>query len=97
MTLLITVFAAIISTVVWYNGVANGKDMNLGELCLMYWGAAIMWFVDSIAEYAKAGAEYFTPSVAEMLNDTYLGFSVVALGLIIWLVRLLLKNPERLH
>jgi hypothetical protein len=94
MTLLITVFAAITVTVMWYNGTANGKEMNLGELCLMYWGAAIMWFVDSVVEYAELGAEYFTPSVADMLNDTYLGFSVVAFGLVIWLVRLLLKDSK---
>ena len=29
-----------------------------------------------------------------MLNDAYLGFSVVALGLILWLVILLVKDPR---
>ena len=29
-----------------------------------------------------------------MLNDAYLGFSVVALGLILWLVILLIKDPK---
>lgn len=29
-----------------------------------------------------------------MLNDFYLGLSVVALGLIIWLVILLVKDPK---
>ena len=29
-----------------------------------------------------------------MLNDTFLGLSVVALGLIIWLVILLIKDPK---
>lgn len=93
MTLLITVFAAIITTVVWYNqGLDNG--MKLGTLALMYWGAAVMWFVDAAAEYLKSGAEYFIPSVADMINDTYLGLSVVALGLIIWLVVLFVKDPK---
>ena len=30
----------------------------------------------------------------DMLNDFYLGLSVVALGLIIWLVILLVKDPK---
>lgn len=93
MTLLITVFAAITSTLVWYkNGAKN--DMKLGTLCLMYWGASLMWLVDAIFEYAELKAEYFTPAAADMLNDAYLGFSVVAFGLVIWLVILLLNDPK---
>lgn len=93
MTLLITVFAAIISTIVWYKKGAE-NDMKLGTLCLMYWGASIMWFVDAIFEYVELKVEYFTPAASDMLNDIYLGFSVVALGLIIWLVILLIKDPK---
>ncbi|MCQ2499296.1 MAG: hypothetical protein MJ133_09980 [Lachnospiraceae bacterium] len=92
MTLLVAVFAAIISTIIWYKG--SDKDMQIGTLCLIYWGASIMWFVDFIFEYAELGAEYFTPAPADMLNDFYLGISVVALGLLIWLVILLIKDPK---
>ncbi len=93
MTLLITVFAAIISTIVWYKG-APGNEMKVGPLCWMYWGASVMWFVDAVFEYAELGADYFTPAPIDMLNDLYLGLSVVALGLIIWLVMLLVKDPK---
>ena len=41
-----------------------------------------------------AGAEYFTPAAEYMLNDAFLGISVVALGLILWLVILLIKDPK---
>ena len=61
MTLLTTVFAAIICTVLWYKK-APHDDMKLGLLCYMYWGASIMWFVDAIFEYAELKAEYFAPS-----------------------------------
>lgn len=93
MTLLTTVFAAIISTVIWYKNAPN-NDMKVGILCFMYWGASLMWFVDAVFEYAELQAEYFTPEPADMLNDLYLGLSVVALGLIIWLVILLVKDPK---
>jgi len=93
MTLLTTVFAAIICTIIWYKN-APKNEMKIGILCWMYWGASIMWFVDALFEYAELKAEYFTPAPADMLNDFYLGLSVVALGLIIWLAILLIKDPK---
>ena len=92
MTLLITVFAAIIATIVWYTKAEN--KMMIGTLCLMYWGAALMWLVDAIVEYAQIGAEFFNPAASDMLNDTYLGLSIVAFGLIIWLAILFIKDPR---
>ena len=91
MTLLITLFAAAIATILWYNTKA---DRKLGTLALMYWGASLMWLVDAVVEYIELGAEYFDQAPADMLNDSYLGMCVVALGIVIWLVVLLVKDPE---
>ena len=93
MTLLTSVFAAIICTIIWYKS-APKSEMKIGILCWMFWGSSLMWLVDAIFEYAELGAEYFTPAPADMLNDLFLGLSVVALGLIIWLVILLIKDPK---
>ena len=93
MTLLSTVFAAIICTVIWYNRDCD-RSMQLGTLCLMYWGASIMWFVDAVVGYSEEGAGFFMVNPTDMLNDLYLGLSVVALGLIIWLVILFIKDPR---
>lgn len=93
MTLLTTLFAAIIVTVIWYRH-APDNEMKLGPLCWMYWGASLMWTVDAICEYAELGAEFFTPAPVDMLNDFYLGLSVVALGLLVWLIILLVKDPR---
>ena len=93
MTLLTTVFAAVICTVIWYKG-APKSDMKVGVLCWMYWGASLMWLVDAIFEYAELHEKYFTPAPADMLNDFYLGLSVIALGLVIWLIILLVKDPK---
>lgn len=93
MTLLSVIFAAIISTIIWYMS-APKSEMKIGTLCLIYWGASLMWFVDAVFEYAKMGAEYFNPAPADMLNDLYLGLSVIAFGLIIWLVILFVKDPK---
>ncbi len=93
MTLLITIFAAVISTAVWYKG-APDSQMKTGILCWLYWGASLMWLVDAIYEYAELRAAFFTPAAADMLNDTFLGLAVVALGLVIWVVRLLITDPK---
>lgn len=93
MTLLITAFAAIISTVVWYAKAPNDK-MKTNILCYLFWGATLMWLIDAVYEYIELGSAYFTPSAEDMLNDSFLGLSVVALGLVIWLIILLIKDPK---
>lgn len=92
MTLLIAVFAAIISTTVWY--VSSDKSLKIGRLALMYWGASLMWLVDAVVEYIELGADYFTPAAGDMLNDAFLGLSVVAFGMVIWLVSVLVSDPK---
>jgi len=93
MTLLTTVFAAIICTILWYKKAPN-DEMKIGILCYLYWGASLMWLVDAAFEYAELHAAYFTPALEDMANDLYLGLSVVALGLVLWLVILLIKDRK---
>lgn len=93
MTLLITVLAAVVSTVVWYVKLPD-NSMKLNALCYMYWGASLMWFIDAVYEYDELGAKYFTPALSDMINDAFLGLCVVALGLVIWLVIVLIKDPK---
>lgn len=93
MTLLITVFAAAICTALWYRSDSR-EEMKLGTLCLIYWGASLMWLVDAVYGFAEQKAEYFTPAPLDMLNDAFLGLSAVALGLVIWLAVLLVKDPK---
>lgn len=94
MCLLLTVLAAAASLVVWYLH-PRRKALRLDWLCWMYGGAALMWAVDAAFELAEGGAEvFFQPPAADMLNDAYLGASAVALGLLIWAVGLLARDPD---
>ena len=93
MTLLTTVFAAVFSTALWYKKLPD-NSAQLGTLSLMYWGASLMWLGDAVVDYMELGAEFFTPAPADMLNDAYLGLSVVALGLVIWIVLIMIKDPK---
>ena len=92
MTLLVTVLAASFFTFKWYS--SEKDDMKLGSLCLILWGASLMWTVDAVFEFAELGADYFTPAPADMLNDLFLGLTAVALAIVIWLVILLVKDPR---
>lgn len=92
MTLLITVFAAVAATLAWYT--RKDDSLHLSALCFMLWGAALMWLGDAIFGYLEDGAAYFTPSAAEMLNDSFLGLSVVALALVAWLVIVLVRDSR---
>lgn len=93
MTLLTVVFSAVISTVLWYKS-ESARELKTGVLCWLFWGASFMWLGDAIFEYAESGAEYFIPAPADMLNDFFLGLSVTALALVIWVVILLVKDPK---
>ncbi|MDY5557149.1 hypothetical protein [Helicobacter sp.] len=90
MCLLITLFAAVISSICWF--VSNPqKNLQLGTLSLMYWGAGLMWIVDCI--FALSAGETFLDISGE---DAILGGIIVLAGLIAWFVLLLVKNPKRL-
>lgn len=94
MTLLITILAAVAVTVIWYSS-EKARRMKVGVLMYMYWGASLMWLVDAAFEYARLRAAYFTPALEDMVNDTFLGFSVIAFALVVWVVMLLVKDPDK--
>lgn len=93
MCLLITVIAAIVSTILWYSH-AEKDTYKFGTLSIIYWGASLMWFIDAVFEYIELRAEFFNQPAADLLSDTILGICAVVVGLIAWLVILLCKDPK---
>lgn len=92
MTLLMTVIAAVIVTIIWYVS-PKARLLKVGLLCYMFWGASIMWMVDAVAEYIELRSAYFTPAIEDMINDAFLGLSVIALALVVWIAYVLFKDP----
>ena len=93
MCLLITAFAAILFSFLWYQHAKH--DTYLFKVAAgIFWGATLMWFIDAVFEFAELKAEFFTQPFADLLNDAILGLCVVALGLIAWFVVLLIKDPK---
>lgn len=95
MTLLLSLLAAIVVSVIWYTS-DTARQLKVGALCALFWGASLMWFVDAIFEYAELREAYFTPAAADMVNDGFLGVSVIVLALLIWLGILFVSDPHRL-
>ena len=54
-----------------------------------------MWFVDSIYEYLEKGTDIFTPAIQDLIQDGFLGLSVIALGILIWQGKLFLEYIRR--
>lgn len=93
MTLLLTSLAAVTVTVIWYVS-EHARNLKVGMLCYMFWGASLMWLVDAAAEYLELGADYFTPEWTDMVNDAFLGVSVIGFALVVWVITLLVKDPK---
>lgn len=55
-----------------------------------------MGLANFIFEYSELKADYFNQSFESILNDSLLGLTVVTIGLVIWLVILLVKDPNGL-
>lgn len=90
MCLLITALAAVIATIVWYVKISN-NIYKVGTLCLIYWGASLMWLIDAF--FYLAGGE---PFLNLSLNDALLGFIVVLCGLAVWVIIILFNNCRKI-
>lgn len=90
MYFIITAFAAIVSTIIWYVNAPKDK-YKLGSLCLIFWGATLMWTVDHVMAYLAEGGEFFEIT----LDATLLGINVVLLGLLAWILILLISDPKK--
>lgn len=53
-----------------------------------------MELADFIFEYAELKADYLIKVLNQSYNDSLLGLMVVTIGLVIWLVILLIKDPN---
>ena len=95
MTLMITLLAAVVASIVWYSKAPN-STFNIGSLALMYWAATLMWCVDGIACLIEGEAFIEIADTAAMLDDAVLGIVVVIVGLAVWAVINIARDPKRI-
>jgi hypothetical protein len=75
MCLLVTLFAAIIASIIWYTHAEN-DIYRVKVLAAIYWGASLMWGVDCVAD-ALDGKSPFSATA----DDFLLAGLIVASGL----------------
>jgi hypothetical protein len=80
MYFILTAFAAIVTTILWYR--ISDDKVPLSTLCFIYWGAALMWFVDHVIAFMTEGGAFFEIT----LDATLLGIIVVLCGFFSWLL-----------
>ena len=90
MNLIVTVFAAVVVTAIWYSS-SKRDSLCLGTLCFLLWGVSIMWLADVIVNYVSN--RYFYSFFDFYPEDFVLGLAVLAVALVIWIVVLLIKDP----
>jgi hypothetical protein len=86
MYFIITALAAILTTIVW-RSISEDK-FQLSILCLIYWGATLMWFVDHVVAYLTEGGAFLEIS----MDATLLGIAVVVCGFFVWILIAVVKN-----
>jgi hypothetical protein len=86
MTLVITLAAAIVVTIIRFARPDGAIKNRLGLLALFYWGASVMWCVDGFASLAEGGTFIEISDRAAMADDALLGMWVVILGIAAWVI-----------
>ena len=77
---IITILAATAFTAIYFVGKRNGKPSPaVFTTMLMFWGAALMWSVDCVANRLE-GEPLFDLS----REDTMLGFIILGTGLLVY-------------
>ena len=94
MTLIITAIAAIVATIIRFTKSEVADRFHLGFLSLMFWGATLMWCVDGFACLAEGEPFVELVDTAAMADDALLGLCVVVLGLVVWGIVCVTKQPK---
>ena len=77
---IMTILAALAFTAIYFTGKRSGRPSAAAfTTMLMFWGAALMWSVDCVAN-ALEGEALFDIS----REDTVLGFIILAAGLLLF-------------
>ncbi|MBQ8112605.1 MAG: hypothetical protein IJ146_05295 [Kiritimatiellae bacterium] len=90
---IMTIIAACAFTVLYFVGRRRGQPSKAAfTAMLMFWGAALMWSVDCVAE--KLSGE---PLLDLSREDTILGFIIIGAGLLVYAALAVIDRQSRLR
>ena len=90
---IMTIVAALAFTALYFFGKRRGQPSKAAfTAMLMFWGAALMWSVDCVAE--KLNGE---PLLDLSREDTILGFIIIGAGLLVYAALAVIDRQSRLR
>jgi hypothetical protein len=90
---LMTIAAAVVFTALYFaDRRRGGQDRALFSAMLMFWGAALMWGVDCVAEKMDGG-----PLLDMSREDAVLGFIIIGAGLLVYAALAVFHRQPRLR
>lgn len=90
---IMTIVAALAFTALYFVGKRRGQPSKVAfTAMLMFWGAALMWSVDCVAE--KLSGE---PLLDLSREDTILGFIIIGAGLLVYAALAVIDRQSRLR
>lgn len=90
---IMTIVAALAFTALYFFGRRRGQPSKAAfTAMLMFWGAALMWSVDCVAE--KLSGE---PLLDLSREDTILGFIIIGAGLLVYAALAVIDRQSRLR
>ena len=90
---IMTIVAALAFTALYFFGRHRGQPSKAAfTAMLMFWGAALMWSVDCVAE--KLSGE---PLLDLSREDTILGFIIIGAGLLVYAALAVIDRQSRLR
>ena len=90
---IMTIVAALAFTALYFFGKRRGQPSKAAfTAMLMFWGAALMWSVDCVAE--KLSGE---PLLDLSREDTILGFIIIGAGLLVYAALAVIDRQSRLR
>ena len=79
---IMTIAAALVFTAIYFAGRRNGRELPaVFTTMLVFWGAALMWSVDCVANKLDGEALFDISK-----EDTVLGFIILGAGLLVFAI-----------
>lgn len=95
MTFIIIFISFLISFYIWYKKMPN-INYNENLLVVLLFIASFVWLINIIYDFIKDGIGVFTINLESFLYDVFLGFLVILIALVIWIISIIVDDKKQI-
>lgn len=95
MTFIIIFISFLISFYIWYKRMPN-ISYNENLLVVLLFIASFIWLINTIYDLIKDGMGVFTINLQSFLYDVFLGFLVILIALVIWIISIIVDDKKQI-